>query len=216
MAINENTQHNNRNTLYIARSGGGKSQALGQSKEIPRSGARVLLWDPSHDHKATHISTRPEFARSVAKAIQAGKGFRLAFSGNATPENFEWFCNLVWAALDGNKITYVIAEELSAVCKNAGKAGQWAALLMNQGRKYGLRFHGTTQKPQEIYKTFYDQCEVFYIGMQRGAAVDKFARDLGIDREEIAGLQSLQFWRVDPAANDGEPEKLTLKYKKVS
>lgn len=216
MAINENTAHPNRNTLYIARSGGGKSQALGQNTEIPKSKARVILWDPNCDHRASRFDDRAQFALAVLAGINSGKGFRIAYSGTPDPDTFEWWCKVVWLALDGKHFTYAIAEELSAVCMNAGKAGPEAARLLNQGRKYGLRFHGTTQKPQEIYKTFYDQCEVFVIGQQRGGAVDKFAKDLGIAREAIQGLQPLQFWVVDPKMNGGEPTKVILKYKKVN
>ena len=216
MAINENTALPNRNTLYIARSGGGKSQALGQSAEIPKTKARVILWDPNNDHKASQFDNRKDFARAIATGLKTGKGFRIAYTGTPSPEIFEWWCAVVWEALDGSRLLYAVAEELSAVCMNAAKAGPNAARLMNQGRKYGLHFHGTTQKPQEIYKTFYDQSEVFYIGQQRGAAVDKFAKDLGIDRAEVQALKPLQFWRLDPKKNDGEPEKIALKYRKVN
>ena len=216
MAINENTAHPNRNTLYLARSGGGKSQAMGQNPEIPKAKARVLLWDLSHDHKAVHIDSRAAYVRAVAGGLKSGKGFRLAYSGEGGPDAFEWWCRVVWAALDGDHLTYVLAEELSAVCKSAAKAGPEAARLLNQMRKYGGIFHGTSQKPQEIAKTFYDQCEVLHIGKQRGPLVQKFARELGLQPADIDGLQELEFWRLDPKRNGGEPEKYRLKYKKIS
>lgn len=216
LAINQNTQHPNRNTLYLARSGGGKSQAMAQNPEIPKSGARVLLWDLSHDHKAVHIDNRVAYVRAVQKALASGKGFRLAYSGNGGPENFEWWCQVVWAALDGDYLTYVLVEELSAVCASVAKASPNAAVLLNQMRKYGGVFHGTSQKPQEISKTFYDQCEILHIGKQRGALVKKFARDLGIAEAEIEALNELEFWRLDPKKNGGNPEKYRLKYKKIN
>lgn len=216
MAINQNTQHANKNTLYLARSGGGKSQAMAQNREIPKSGARVLLWDLSHDHKATHISNRAEYVRALKAALSSGKGFRLAYSGNGGIENFEWWCRVVWAALDGNHLTYVLVEELSAVCQSVAKASPAAAVLLNQMRKFGGIFHGTSQKPQEISKTFYDQCEVLHIGKQRGALVRKFSRDLGLSEQDIEGLQELEFWRLDPKKNGGNPEKYKLKYKKIN
>lgn len=216
MAINQNTSWPNRNTLYLARSGGGKSQALAQNPEIPKSGARVLLWDLSHDHRGVHIDNRAAYVRAVKKGLESGKGFRLAYSGPGGVDSFEWWCRVVWAALDGDHLTYVIVEELSAVCQSVAKATPAAAVLLNQMRKFGGVFHGTSQKPQEISKTFYDQCEVLHIGKQRGDLVRKFSRELGIAEAEIENLKELEFWRVDPKKNGGNPEKYRLTYKKIN
>lgn len=212
MAINQNTKWPNRNTLYLGRSGSGKSQALKQNPEIPRSGARLLLWDTSHDHKAFHIDSKKTYVREVKEALASGKGFRLAYSGGVSPDDHEWWCEVVWAALDGNHKTYVINEELSAVCLSVAKAAPVAAKLLNQGRKYGMEFHGVTQKPQEISKTYYDQAEVFYIGQQRGDNVRKCGKLLGLIDQKIEELQPLQFWRLDSTKNNGNPELVKLNY----
>lgn len=213
MAKNQNTKWPNRNTLYLGRSGSGKSQACKQNSEIPRSGARVLLWDLSHDHKAFHIDSKVTFVNQVKAAIESGKPFRLAFSGgDGSLADFEWFCGVVWAALDGDVETFVIVEELSAVCQSIAKASPNAARLLNQGRKFGMRFHGITQKPQEISKTFFDQSENFYIGQQRGDNIKKCARLLGLPDSEIEKLEPLQFWRLDPKQNGGNPELVKLTY----
>lgn len=213
MAVNPDTSHPNKNALYIARSGGGKSQALGQS--LPPSKARVLLWDVSHDHRSTHIDDRASYARAVIAGLRSNKGFRLAYSGGTSIEDFEWWCQVVWAALDGNYLTDVVVEELSAVCAGSGKASPHAAILLNQGRKYGLRFHGTTQKPQEIAKTFYDQCEILHIGKQRGDNIRKFAKALDLPESEIANLNALEFWTLDESISD-KATRRQLKFKKVS
>lgn len=213
MAINQNTKWPNENTIYLGRSGSGKSQALKQNEKVPRSGVRVLLWDLSHDHKALHIDSKKTYARTVSDALASGKAFRLAFSGgDGSVEDFEWWCSVVWAALDGNYATYVLVEELSAVCSSVAKASPNAAKLLNQGRKFGMKFHGVTQKPQEISKTYYDQSEVFYIGQQRGDNVRKCAKLLGLDERFVNELEPLQFWRLDPKLNGGNPELVKLNY----
>ena len=213
MAINQNTKWSNRNTLYLGRSGSGKSQALKQNPEVPRSGARVLLWDLSHDHKAFHIDSKKTYVTAVREALGSGKPFRLAFSGgDGSVDDFEWWCSVVWAALDGNHKTHVLVEELSAVCHSVAKASPNAAKLLNQGRKYGMIFHGVAQKPQEISKTYYDQAEVFFIGQQRGVNIKKCAVLLGLKDEQITALESLQFWRLDPKLNGGNPEFVKLNY----
>lgn len=213
MAINPNTQYPNRNQLYLARSGGGKSQALGQN--LPQSKARVLLYDISHDHRGVHITDKGAYVRALKGALSSGKGFRLAYDGGTSIDDFEWWCQVVWAALDGNYITHVVVEELSAVCATAAKASHHAAILLNQGRKYGMIFHGTSQKPQEISKTFYDQCEILHVGKQRGDNVRKFAKVLGLPESEIDNLKSLEFWTLDDATSE-KPLRKQLQYKKVN
>jgi hypothetical protein len=213
MAINQNTKWPNRNTLYLGRSGSGKSQQCKQNAEIPRSGARVLLWDLSHDHKAFHIDSKVTFANQVKAALKSGKPFRLAFSGgDGSIEDFEWFCSVVWAALDGNHETFCIVEELSAVCGSVARASPNAAKLLNQGRKYGLRFHGVAQKSEDVSKTFYDQTEVFYIGAQRGDRAKKCAKLLSLKPLQVELLENLEFWRLDPKLNGGNPELIKIQY----
>lgn len=216
MAINQNTKWPNRNTLYLGRSGSGKSQAGKQNPEIPRSGARVLLWDPSHDHKAFHIESKVTYARAVKEAIASGKPFRLAFSGVLDAvKDHEWWCSIVWAALDGNYQTYVIDEELSASCVSTAKAEPNAAKLLNQGRKYGMVYHGIAQVPTEISKTYFNQTEVFYVGQQRGDQLKKSASLLGFKKnefEKLTSLEPLQFWRLDPKQNGGVPELIKMQY----
>jgi len=216
MAINQNTKWPNRNTLYLGRSGSGKSQGCKQNQEIPRSGVRVLLWDPSRDHKAFHIDSKSAYARAVREAIASGKPFRLAFSGVLDAvKDHEWWCSVVWAALDGDHKTYVIDEELSGSSVSTAKAEPEAARLMNQGRKYGMEFHGIAQVPTEIPKTYFNQTEVFYIGQQRGDQLKKSASLLGFEKkdfEKLVLLEPLQFWRLDPKKNGGTPELIKMQY----
>lgn len=210
MAINPRPVLPNKNTLYLARSGGGKSQALKQNREIPRRGARVILWDKSHDHEAHHYDNKSAFVRAVKAGLASGKGFRIAYSGGVGVDDFEWWCRVVWAALDGNHITFVEVEELSEVCVSIAKASPEAARLLNQGRKYGMRFHGTSQKPQEISKTYYDQCPYKYIGPQIGSNVSRFSKEMGVSVDSVAALNDLEFLLFDGR----ESKKVTLKYKK--
>ena len=210
MAINPRPALPNKNTLYLARSGGGKSQALKQNPQIPRTGARVILWDKSHDHRAHHYDSKKAFISAIKAGMRSGKGFRIAFSGGVDVDDYEWFCSVVWVLLNGNRLTFLIVEELSEVCISTAKATPMAARLLNQGRKYGMIFHGTSQKPQEISKTYYDQCPYKWIGPQIGANIKKFAKETGTAEAEIASLDDLQFllW-------DGRDTKIkALKYKK--
>ncbi|MBQ0721016.1 MAG: hypothetical protein KBT88_03525 [Gammaproteobacteria bacterium] len=210
MAIHPRPVLPNKNTLYLARSGGGKSQAMKQNPQLPKSGGRVILWDKSHDHKAHHYDNKKAFTKAIKLGLKSGKGFRIAFSGGVDIADFEWFCSVVWVSLDGNRLTYVIAEELSEVCASVGKASPFAARLLNQGRKYGMIFHGTSQKPQEISKTYYDQCPFKWIGPQIGANIKKFAKEIGGKDDDIKALDDLEFLVWDGR----QAVKKALKYKK--
>ena len=213
--VNPNTQWSNEHTLYLAASGAGKSQMLNQNKAIPKRGARVVLWDPSGDHPGVHFDSMAKFCQGLKKALKRGGGFRVAFGGNRSVENYERWCEIVWGILDGNHATFAIVEELSALCVSSAKATPNAAVLLNEGRKYGLKFHGTSQKPQEISKTYYDQCEIRFVGRQKkGPTERKMAQDLGITVEQLRGLENLQFYHDDGTAD--EPELLTIPYREIS
>ncbi len=195
MAKNPNTSLYNVNTLYLACSGGGKSQALKQNKTIPRQGVRVLLWDIDHDHAANRFENMPEYIRAVKSAIKSGSGFRLAYSGDDNPEMFEQWCRVVWAVLDGRKKTYILIEELADVVKTAGKAGENFGRLLRKCRKFNGRLHVTSQRGAEIPKTAYTQCQIKFIGQQEGADIDKMARIAGVIPVRIQELKPLEFYK---------------------
>lgn len=213
--VNPNPSLPSAHTLYLATTGGGKSQAVLQNGAIPwrRKGGRIVMWDQSGDYPGVHCSTRRGFLSALRAGIAGGTGFRVAFAGPATVENFEWWCAVVWSILDGNHLTHIIAEELSAVCPSAGKATPNAAVLLNQCRKFGGVFHGVSQKPQEVAKTYYDNAAHKMVGQQKGVAMRrKMAAEIGVTPEQIAALEPLQFYVDDGRA--GEPALLKLRYKK--
>lgn len=212
MAQNPNTSLPNNNHLYLACSGGGKSQALSQNKSIPYRNARVLLWDIDHDHRATRFEDMRLFYRAVISAIKSGRGFRLAYSGNDSVTNFELFCQIAWASLNGNKKTYVIIEELADVCITVGKASPEFGRLLRKGRKFGAELHITTQRGAEIPKTAYTQCPVKIVGQQEGADIEKMAKVAGVSIRDISALNPLQFYVKKAGAEPGQ--LLKLKYKK--
>lgn len=214
MAKNPNPKLPNEHTLYVGKSGSGKSQALKQNSALPAKGVRCLLWDVSQDHdKGTrYYSDKAKFLGAVKKAVASGKGFRLGWDGDSSPETFEWFAAVVWAILDGNKPTYVVIEELARVVTTAGKADPNLRKLYNEGRKYGARNHAVTQRPQEIPKTVFDQCERFFVGQQKSNNIAKFADILDVPVLEVKALMPLQFWYLDESSGQ-LASKTQLKYK---
>lgn len=210
MAINQNTSHKQENTLYLACSGGGKSQALYQSKAIPKRGARVVLFDPDSDHPATRFDTLSGFKAGLIAALKSGGGFRVAYSGEADVKIFEKWCQMIWAILDGSKVTYIIIEELATVTETVTKATRYFGLLLNRGRKYGAKIHMTTQRGTEICKTAYIQSAYKLVGVQEGADIEKMAKLCAIRPEKIRELSELEYWYKK--AGPHEPERIKLKY----
>ena len=214
--VNPNPKLAPRHALFLAATGGGKSQALAKYADGPTARDVVLLWDISGDHAGMHYTTKSAFVRAVRHGLtqnkKSGAGCRIAYAGVATPETWEWFCEVVWSVLDGKRITFVIAEELAAVCRSVNKATPNAAALLNQGRKYGLVFFATSQKPQEVSKTYFDQAAFKVIGQQKGAAMRKrMANEIGVTPAQIAALNPLQFFIDDGTA--AEPKVVQFKYK---
>ncbi len=219
MAINQNPSLENRHTGYVACSGYGKSQALKQNPDIPpmNKGARVLLWDPDEDHKAAHYTSWRHFVQAVKAGMKSGGGFRLAWAGAVSEEQFELFCKLCFVCLNGERALYIIIEELADVQKSIGKASNWFGQIMRKSRKYHGIVHWTSQRVEEIPKTAVSQSNNFYIGFPNDTAtkqqVEKLAR---IGRaaggaDALYALQPLQFYRKIGR----ESSLITLKYKNI-
>ncbi|MDX1473491.1 MAG: hypothetical protein R3309_04930 [Reinekea sp.] len=209
MAKNENTSRPNRNTFVAAVSGGGKSQAARHVRENLRI-KRVLAWDPDHDHQ---VSTRVTSIRALTEFLKVhgdSSAFSVAYSGDDSPEAMELFCACAWAILDGNKETVVIIEEVADAMTTSGKALPNAGRLIRRIRKYGGVLIAVTQRPQEIPKTLFSQCNIKLIGQQDTADVKRMAERVGVPVSEIENLQELEFWMKDT----GKPaEKIRVKYK---
>src|SRR5690554_6782232 len=183
-----------------------------QNPAIPWTGGRIILWDQAGDYAGVHCGSRASFVKALRAGIASGKGCRVAFSGAATVDNFEWWCEVCWSVLDGNHITHMIAEELSVVCPSSCKATDNAPWPLNQSRKYGGVLHGVSQKPQEVAKTYFDQCGIKFIGQQKGLAMRRrMAAEIGLTEAHIGALDQLEFYRDDGTA--AEPELIKLKYK---
>jgi hypothetical protein len=222
MAINEKPDKAARNVGYLAGTGGGKSQALYQNPSIPKRGAFILMWDTNKDHKSTRFSDRKSFLSAVKKAVlsrQKGskKSVRLSFTTKIDSfdkkefiAEFEWFCKVVWAALDGNYDTYIFLEELAACSESASKASPALGIIMTQGRKYGAIVHYTTQRPAGISKDVYTQTNSYLVGMLKVGDKKRVMNECGIPKDVIMPSVPLEFLYTDTM---NPPERINLTYK---
>lgn len=222
---NPNPEHPARHALIMGCTGSGKSQMLKSGQVVPLDkDARVVGYDDVGSLPGLYYSSKAGFVAALKAAIKRGGGFRIFYAGTQTTADHEWWCGVVRSILDGNHITYAVTEELAAVCPHAGEAPPNAAWLLNQGRKYGLRFVGLTQRPQEISKTYYSQCTIKIIGAQSEENARKAARAAAVTEDKIRELAELNeaafdaatqrqtachFYRNEGRAGGGELVKIT-------
>lgn len=195
---NKNTQLPNRHTLYVADSGGGKSQALMQNPEVPSQGVRTFLYDPNEDHPwCLRVEKISEFARlakkSVEMSLKTGKGFRLAYCGNQSVVTHEAWCKVVCSLLDGRYSTYLLDEELASSVRRIDKADEEHLVLLNQARKFGGIYHATAQKSEEIPKTAFTQCKEKWVGAVDMTTAKKFATQMPVDPRLLVDQDDLNF-----------------------
>ena len=203
LASNPNTRLDNRHTLYLGESGSGKSQALKQNPAASGRGHGWVAWDAGADHKATRVDNLVDFHRLLVAGIKSKRGYRVAVTPSIENRNAEYheeFCRIVWAALSGRRRLICIDEELASVASRPGKADRFHGLLLREGRKYGLEYHGTSQTPQEIPKTIYRECKTLWVGGSDRDAIDYVARRIGVGVDDIAGLKPLELYRYDRRA----------------
>lgn len=191
MASHPDTSLKNRHHLILAASGGGKSQLV--KALVPASGIRLLGWDTDDDHEGHHFDNRLAYARAVTAAIRSGRPFRLLWNGRNDLKTFEWWCELVFAALDGRYSTEILIEELADVSPSAGKASPAFGELIRRARKYNGRLTMISQRGTEISKTTYTQAAEFWIGRQESTDLGRMSRLAALSEAEMARVQALDF-----------------------
>lgn len=210
MAINENTNLKNNHTLYLATSGFGKSQTLQRKSGIPKTGARVALWDNNKDHPAHRYESMAEYMRALIRAHKSGKGFRIAYVGDPSPAAFEVWAHGLWEIADGNRLTYGIVEEYADCCEGPGAINHnrlfYHRRLWTQGRKYGVILHATSQRPQLISKDAFQAGRIWASFMDSDAAV-KAGKALNIHYSELDACGVGEFWH---RSNGKKAEKIKV------
>lgn len=217
MAIRQDPSLSNQHTGYIACSGYGKSQALKQNPDIPKRGARVLLWDTDEDHQCNHYQTRPEFIRAVLAGMKSRAGFRIGWAGSIDVGTFEWWSRIVWSCLDGQRELFIIIEELADVQPSVGKASEAFGQICRKARKYNGKLHWTSQRSEEISKTVFSQTPNYYMGYPNDTCTRQKAEELArIARcpngaADLYALKPLQFFHKTAT----ESRLVTLNYKNL-
>ncbi len=193
MAHQPDTSLPNRHRLVLGASGAGKSQLIREL--VPARGVRLLGWDTDDDHDGHHFDTRAGYARAVARGIASGKPFRLLWNGDNSIKTFEWWCDLVFIALDGRYPTEILIEELADVSVSAGRASPNFGQLVRRARKYNGRLTMASQRGTEISKTVYTQVSEIWIGRQETTDVPRMARLAAVTEARLEAVAPLHYIR---------------------
>ncbi len=152
-----------------------------------------------------------EFARAVARANKSGQGFRLAYTGEPSPDAFEIWAAIYWEILDGKKITFGVIEEYSDCCRGAGALSQkndtYHRRLWTQGRKYGAIIHATSQRPQLISKDALGNAGIIWASSMDTLAAKRIAAEMDIGADDLRGCQVGEFFYRN---NGAQAEKIKV------
>jgi DNA helicase HerA-like ATPase len=193
MASNPDTSLENRHRLVLGATGAGKSQLIREL--IAAKGVRLLGWDTDDDHQGHHYASRAAYATALGAAIRSGRPFRLLWNGANDLKTWEWWCGLVFAALDGRHATEILIEELADVSPSSGKASPKFGELIRRARKYNGRLTMATQRGTEVSKTVYTQAAEFWIGRQETTDLPRVSRLAAVTEQRLAAVAPLHYIR---------------------
>ena len=192
--------------------------AVQYAGEVPKS-PRLAIFDPYGDYeyrtddpknrgfggkRVFHYETRKSFMYAFIAAWSSKKPFRVAFKPHKPSRaDMLWFCDLMWAAADGNRRLDVVIEELAKWVESAGKEQSILGECLTGGRKFGLVMHTVFQRSTEVPKTIISQSPFKYVGKQPSRAdAKRMAAECEIDIADILDLSDLLFYKKGEQITD--------------
>lgn len=183
-----------RHVIITGGTGSGKSTVVKNNQEIKKAQI-VVFWDPDETHGAHYCRSVIEFGRALSQGIKSGKKIRLGLAVEATEENFQKFCRIVWGASCASRPIVCVVEELHEVTGSGQARGMWKTLL-NRGRKFAVMIVAISQRPQEIDKTTLSQCGTKITGLlDREKDRKVISEELGVTVAELRQLNAVDLNR---------------------
>ncbi len=156
------------------------------------------MWDNNRDHTAHQYNRLGDFFRALDRANKSGRGFRVAYTGEASPDIFELWSRGVWEILNGNKITYLLVEEYSDCCRGPGALSAnkdtYHRRLWTQSRKYGGIFHATSQRPQLISKDALGNAGEIWASSMDSRAAKRVGDEIDVSAAQLKDLTPGNFY----------------------
>ncbi|TMO62858.1 helicase HerA domain-containing protein [Pseudoalteromonas aurantia] len=148
-----------------------------------------------------HFSTRKSFAKSFVDAWRSGKKFVVAYSPEfpdslkgddlriARKAELEWFGQLMWKALDGNRRLDILVEEYAKLVDSIAKDSSIIGEIATGGRKFGGVLHTVFQRSQEVPKTIWNNSPRKVLGAPEAKAdAESASKELSIRAAEVVKL----------------------------
>ena len=179
MAINPNEKLLNNHCAFIGGSGSGKTFKVKKTMAREKK-ARVMIFDTQEVYEGIEYhQTMVELAKAVMTAQESGKPFVFGYSGKES--DFNSWCRLCWIIADGSRPLFTVFEECGGYLGNGASTDDWWYKLITVGRKYNVRVLPVSQRPQNMSKVLFDNCNRKWIGFSKGKAREYLEREFKID-----------------------------------
>lgn len=159
---------------------------------------RLLEWCPPTSDppppRARRVTDPRELAALLLKSPAAPVRVQFVYPD---PELFQSFCRLAYAWCEAGaaagQVSVLVIEEAANVTRQ-GKARDWWALLLRQGKHIGCELYALTQSPAEIDNTTRRNVNCWHIGrLSTHADRLRISRDAGLPLEQLEALKPLEF-----------------------
>lgn len=222
---NANNALSKQHAIYVATSEGGKTTAV-KKLGLIKATDQVAFFDPFGDYAGQPFQGRAvrnydawaDFYRALVAGRNTRQGFKIAktFALEATPDDLDLFCQMIWSVGDGKhpKPMKAVLEEFAELSTSSAKADGYAGKLVRVGRKFGIHAHTLFQRGQEVPKTVLSQAGYKWIGMQETPTdCDYLALKTAVPAAEIAQLEKLDYI-LKPPGNMNNWQKGSLRKNK--
>lgn len=202
----------NRHAVFVASSGGGKTQAMAATVAAYPGQKRVVCWDTHASFKGRVCKTISELSSALIQSYDKND-FCICYQGRGGESNFKKFAALVFEFARGDKLTHIVVDEVADCTESIGKDRSGFGELLRGGRKFGLIIYSTAVSVAEVPNTVWRESKTKFVGQQDNTSDLKRCADslVTVSLDDIKQLKPLEFWIKTP---DQQVKKQVFKYKK--
>ena len=209
---NPNEALSNLHCVFVASSGGGKTQAMADKLRSVKGKKRVIFWDTHSSFIGFECKTLAELGRALLENKDK-KDFRICYQGKGGEANFKLFMQMLWEIRDGDLLTYIVVDEVADCTESIGKDRSGFGQLLRGGRKFGFIVYSTAVSVAEVPNTVWRESKTKFIGQQDNASDLKRCADVLVSHgvDDVQKLKPLEFLVKTP---DNKVIEKAIKYVK--